>query len=117
MAGYIIEHEGKQYSPDGRCEVSDAQKHNTELTQGLLAAWAKCPDRWAVYIFKGHDGALAATTWTGELLSVGRIEQRSFQTNMSRNMVAIRFRGTNGATYYGRYGADWSQLCRVRKAK
>lgn len=113
MTGYIIEHEGKQFSPDGKCAVPNVSEHNAAFASAELAEWAKCPDRWQVYVTEGRR---EVTNWTGEVLGT-IIERTRFRTNMSRNVVAIRFKGTNGATYYGRYGADWSQLCRVRKAK
>jgi hypothetical protein len=70
-----------------------------------------------VYISSKEDGKLYATNWLGRVLSCGPVSYHSFKTNLSRNIVAVRFRGTNGANYYGRYGADWAQLCRIRKAK
>ena len=129
---YAIKHEGKVFTPDGKTDIKPDQvdAHNAELTAQELAVWATAPDRFAVYIVKKTDptmkamGANAgpetwhmAETFTGARLSKGRVSISRFRTNMSRNMVAVRFEGTNGATYYGRYGADWSQLCRVRKAK
>ena len=113
MTGYVIEFQGKQFAPGGKCDVPNVQDHNAAQTAAELAEWAKCPDRWQVYV---TEGKREVTTWTGETLGI-IIKRTQFRTNISRNVVAIRFRGTNGATYYGRYGADWSQLCRVRKAK
>jgi hypothetical protein len=112
---YAIELQGKVYTPDGKVELTPEQvaQHNAALASAELAEWAKAPDRWQVYVTKGKR---EVTTWTGEVLGT-IIERTAFRTNLSRNIVAIRFRGTNGAVYYGRYGADWSMLCRVRKAK
>lgn len=129
---YAIEHQGKVYVPNGKAELAPDQvaAHNAAFASAELAEWAKAPDRWAVYIVKKTDPAYRespcsdkpmtwhmAETFTGERLSEGRVAISRFRTNISRNMVSVRFKGTNGATYYGRYGADWSQLCRVRKAK
>jgi hypothetical protein len=106
------------YTPNGKSELEskDVEAYNNAIETAELDAWMKQPDRWQVYITKLADGYHHATTFLGRDLGVIR-EHRSFQTNISRNMVAIRFKGTNGATYYGRYGADWKQLCRVRKAR
>ena len=129
---YAFKHEGKVFTPAGKTDIQadQVEAHNAELTAQELTHWATAPDRFAVYIVKktdpntramgignGPETWFMAETWTGERLSKGRVEVSSFRTNLSRNMVAVRFVGTNGATYYGRYGADWSQLCRVRKAK
>lgn len=111
---HAFTHNGQVYTPDGKADMTpdQAAAFNADLERAELATWATCPDRWQVYVTDGN-----ASTWQGTLLSAGRVEQHAFRTNISRNMVAIRFKGTNGATYYGRYGADWSQLCRVRKVK
>jgi len=108
---YAFEHKGKAYTPN-KTEIGDSVAHNAALEQAELAEWAARPDRFAVYV--GKDDRV--TTWLGTTL--GTIYyRRSFSTNLSRNITTIRFRGTNGASYYGRFGADWSQLCRVRKFK
>ena len=111
MSGYAIELQGKVFTPDGRNDSLDVANHNAALEAQELAAWDAKPDRWQVYV-EGNT----VTTWTGKVLGT-IIERSKCRHNISRNMVAIRFRGTNGATYYGRYGADWSQLCRVRKCQ
>ena len=119
--GYAIEFKGKAFVPGGRAPRLDnpaaMEAYNAALEGSELAEWAKQPERFAVYIIERKEGGMIATTWRGVQLSRGCIEFSTFRTNISRNMVAVRFQGTNGATYYGRYGADWSQLCRVRKAK
>lgn len=127
---YAFKHEDKAYTPNGRIDPATVDSHNAALEAAELAHWATAPDRFAVYIVKKTDSNFRAMgigngpetwhmaeTWTGKRLSDGRVSISRFRTNISRNMVAVRFKGTNGATYYGRYGADWSQLCRVRKAK
>jgi hypothetical protein len=56
------------------------------------------------------------TTWLGTV--IGTIyHSRTYTDGLGHRMHAIRFRGTNGESYYGRYGCDWSQLVRVRKFK
>ncbi len=109
---YGFKHEGKVFTPN-KTHVEDVEAHNAALEKQELEAWRLVPEQFAVYV---NEANRTVTTWRGVLL--GTItEWTQFRTNISRNIVAIRFRGTNGARYYGRYGADWSQLCRVRKAK
>lgn len=128
--GYAFEHEGRTFTPNGSASIADVEGHNKEVEQQELAYWATAPEHWQVYIVKhehptmramgcgnGPETWYMAETWLGTRLSEGRVSISRFSTNLSRNIVAIRFKATNGATYYGRYGADWSQLCRVRKAK
>lgn len=110
---YAIYCVGHTFTPDGKVNMSEAETvdHNKAVEARELAHWATKPDRWQVYV-KGET----VTTWLGTKL--GTVYRgHSFRTNLSRNMRAITFVGTNGAHYYGRYGADWSQLCRVKKLK
>ena len=111
---YAIAFQGKVFTPDGKSEMPSrlVPSHNADLERRELAAWSEAPDAWTVYVTDGRD----VTNWTGKVLGT-IIERNTFRGNIARNMTAIRFRGTNGAVYYGRFGSDWSQLCRVRKAK
>lgn len=112
---YAFKHGAKAFTPSGAKNIVDVDTHNKHLETLELAIWATAPDTACVYITKGPSG-YQATNWLGTVL--GRvITYNSFRTNISRNMVAVRIMGTNGAEYYGRFGADWSQLCRVRKAR
>lgn len=112
---YAFEHKGKAFTPDGVKPIADIETHNKTLEANELAHWETKPSAWQVYITE-KDGRRLAATWLGTRLG-DVVEHRSFRTNVSRNMVSVRIRATNGAVYYGRYGADWSQLCRVRKVK
>jgi hypothetical protein len=108
---YIIKHEGKQFAPDGPVNVADVEAHNRQVEQQELAAWAAKPDRWQGYV-NGND----VTTWRG--IVIGTIyHSRKYVDGFGHRMQAIRFHGTNGESYYGRYGYDWSQFVRVRKFK
>ena len=114
--GYVFDFQGKLFEPDGRVmdihTPEQVQAHNASIEAAQLAQWAKQPEHFAVYI--GKDDFV--TTWLGTKL--GRILHRStFRGNIAHKITCVRFRGTNGAEYYGRYGSDWSQLCRVRKVK
>lgn len=112
MTGYIIEHKGRQFDPDGKASVESAAEHNAKLTAAELAHWATKPDRMLVY----HVGA-EIQTFTGAVL--GRVtDERKLRNNLTGTpMLSLRIRGTNGAIYYGRYGSDWSQAVRIRKVK
>lgn len=138
MSNYAITFDGHgTFTPEGSTAgIADVAAHNAEVEREELAAWAERPERWQVYVH-GSDGrspdTLATwpamkvlrcpvlvgdkvTTWLGTPL--GTITYAStYRNNFGSRTTAIRFRGTNGAEYYGRYGADWSQLCRVRKVK
>jgi len=126
MSGYAFEFHGATFTPDGKADIANAADHNAKVESAELAIWAQAPDRHAVYIVRHEAPSIgngprvfyAAETWLGTRLDVpGTLTRRAFRTNISRKMVAVRFKGTNGSIYHGRYGADWSQLCRARKAK
>ena len=111
---YLIEFEGKQFSPNGMLdEPVNIEDHNKELERQELEYWATKPDRWHCYV---HPSKPEVTSFTGAIL--GRIVKRTtYRSNIARHITAITVQGDNGATYYGRFGSDWSQLCRLRKAK
>jgi hypothetical protein len=133
MNGYIFEAQGKQWTPDGVVAVNSTAQHNAELTRQELAAWAQQPEQYAGYVTfeppmnAGYYGvrydrpftgqAVTLTTWTGETLGTGTVTG-VFRNNLTGSRtVSIRVTGTNGAVYSGRFGDEWSQLCRVRKSK
>lgn len=107
---YIFEHEGRQYSPDGRVNVPDAAAFNRELEAAELAVWQTKPDRFLAYVVDNK-----ATTWLGTEL--GRVITVSkFKNNLTGSrMEHIRVRGINGAWYHGTYGSDWRQCVRLRR--
>ena len=120
---YIFEYEGKQFTPDGQVNVADTEAHNRKIEQQELAAWAAKPDPWQGYVAMHakegvgmNDRYGKVTTFLGTV--IGTIYySRTYTDGLGHRMRAIRFRGTNGESYYGRYGHDWSQLVRVRKFK
>lgn len=111
---YGFAHEGKIYTPDqSSVDAADNEARNRALDLAELQAWSKCPEQWHCYV---TGGSRDVTTWLGS--KIGTITSRTtFSTNLSRRVTAITVRGTNGATYHGRFGADWSQLCRLTKSK
>jgi hypothetical protein len=91
-------------------------EHNKAIEARELEQWQDQPDSWNVYIVKRDDGYWAET-WLSTKLSTSPVKHSTYRSNIARNMSSVRFRATNGAEYYGRYGSDWAQFCRVRKAK
>jgi len=128
MSGYIFEFQGQQFTPEGAVTVPSTAEHNAVLAQQELTAWQTRPDHWAGYVTfpatypvsvaKPYEQQrVTLTTWMGELLGHGYVTG-VFRNNLTGSRtVAIRVRGTNGATYIGRFGDEWSQLCRVRRVK
>jgi hypothetical protein len=76
-----------------------------------LKAWSKSPEQWAGYVQNE-----IITTWLGTMLGT-IIASNTYRNNFGARIRSIRVRGTNGVTYYGRFGSDWSQHCRLRRAK
>jgi hypothetical protein len=138
MKGYAFELQGHgTFTPNGRAdEITDVRRHNAEVERAKLATWAEKPERFQVYIqpCSGdgcpehgsgqqwrqdrnpmHKGA-RVTTWLGtELGKVIRVS--TYTNNFGARITAVTIRGNNGATYHGRYGADWAGVCRVSKSK
>jgi|ERR1700722_5221392 len=124
MTGYIFDFQGKAFDPDGRLRgvVTPAQiaAHNATLAQAELERWNDKPEHFLVYV-----SGDAITTWSG--VDLGRVT--SARTGAWRyhnigghpchpyRLTHIRVRGTNGAEYYGSYGSDNLQACRVRRVK
>lgn len=102
------------FTPDGKTKMTpqEANDYNAKLETAEFEAWSQKPDRWSVYV----DNSMTVHTWLGTPLGT-IIKRNKYRGNIAHNMTSIRFRGTNGAVYYGRFGSDWSQLCNVRKAK
>jgi len=125
MSGYIFDFGAKgKFSPNGKVDVADHDAHNNALERAELDAWATKPDRFVVYAPSKlpGDGRVSpldrfqVTTWLGTPL--GEVYwSRTTRNNFGARITSIRFRGTNGACYYGRFGSDWRQLVRVRKFK
>lgn len=109
---YAFQHEGRTFTPDGVApQIVDTEAHNTAVEAAELAEWAKQPERFAAYV-SGRDVIL----WRG--VRIGGIAKRStYRNNMGARIECVTVKGTNGATYSGRYGSDWSQLVRLRRTK
>lgn len=114
---YAFKHDDNVFTPSGKADIQDVNAHNAAVEAAELAAWEQKPDRWHVYIVKLADGYWHATNWLGRRLDTDGVKINTFHGNIARNMRSVRFTGTNGAVYYGRYGSDWRDLCFVRKAK
>ena len=85
-----IEHQGQQFTANG--------------------AW-RVGNHALVYV----DGN-QATDWHGNV--IGRVEHVSQYCNplTGYRMDCIRVRMTDGTWWYGRYGPEWSQACKLRLA-
>ena len=122
MAQYIFSHQGTHYTPNGIVQgVADVTEHNAQLTRAELAAWATQPARHGGYVTFARHGQpftgqrVTVATWTGEPLGAGCVTG-VFRNNLTGSRtVSLRIRGTNGATYTGRFGDEWSEFCRLRK--
>lgn len=114
MSGYIFVFDGHgSFDPDGRVDADklEAEKRNRELEAAELAFWQTKPERFA-----GYDSDKGITTWLGTV--IGHVVSSStYRNNFGVRIRCVTVRGTNGATYHGRYGYDWSQLVRLRKAR
>ena len=112
MTGYVFDFGGHgKFDPNGRVEISDHQAHNRMVEAAELAQWAQRPDRFGAYVTENR-----VTSWLGT--EIGTVVRSStFRNNLAGRTTCLTIRGNNGATYYGRYGADWSQFIRLRKAK
>lgn len=97
MTSYIFEHEGKQFTPDGRASVQDSAEHNKAISRAEVEWFTrekpsrhfayvktnqgKCECPRATTLLQAHasypgpgicpalrDTPIAVTTWTGEKL-------------------------------------------------
>jgi hypothetical protein len=113
MTGYVFSFQGHEYDPNGRVSppFADANAHNRALEAAELAKWRDKPDRWAVYV-EGDR----AITWLGT--DLGHVIRLStYRLGRDNRVTTLRVQGNNGACYAGRYGSDWSSLCRIRRIK
>lgn len=133
MTGYIFEHEGKQYSPDGQVQADNVCEHNAQIEQAELAYWATRPQHMTVYILPNpaynpnglgtfqEQPRFLVTTWRG--VQIGRViaysDSKRYGSRYGEpyTMRSVRVAGNNGCEYVGRYGSDWAQCCNLRLAK
>lgn len=102
--------------------AAEAEAHNAALEAAELAAWVKAPETFAGYLVETPEPKGVSVnerfikTWRG--VTLGKVTQyRTYRSNLGGRMASVRVRGNNGAEYYGRMGADWGQLIRLRKVK
>jgi hypothetical protein len=109
MSDYIISHEGKQFTPNGRLkETVNATERNARIEKRQLEAWAMGPQNFSGYI---SDGKFS--TWLGAELGTVYETRQLWTTVGSGKLTHYRIRGNNGASYYGKHGD--MQLLRVRR--
>ena len=120
---YAIAFEGKTFTPDGQANIDDIAAHNASIEAAELAEWATAPDHFACYIVQKTDDGFTrsqAETWLGTPLArvPGSVIYNTYRNRLTgTKMSCVKVYGTNGATYVGRFGSDWSQFCRLRKVK
>lgn len=111
---YGFVHNGKVLTPN-RTDValSENDARNKKLNQDELETWATKPDNFYCYV---KSDVNMVTTWMGTTL--GAILKSSIhRNNLGAKIESITVRGTNGATYHGRYGCGAGDFCRLRKSK
>jgi len=110
--GYVLE--GRVFTPNQTAvSLAECEARNKALEAAELEQWATCPDDFAAYVSNDRR----VTTWLGT--QIGRVVALTTYRNglTGSRMDCVTVRGTNGATYRGRYGSDWSQCVRLRRAK
>lgn len=113
---YAFTHNGRAYTPN-KTHVAPSQvdAHNDALEAAELEAWAKAPDRFSGYVVRLEMGTHVLQTWRGKFL--GRVYMgQPYRNNLGARIQPVTVRGSNGATYHGRYGSDWAQLVRLRRS-
>lgn len=68
-----------------------------------------------VYISK-TDGKTTVSDWAGNV--IGRMTAyRTYRNNLGATLTSVWITMTDGTKWYGKYGSDWSQFCRLRLCK
>ncbi len=126
MTDYRFTHDGRVFTPHGTYvsidendprnksieEQQAIDAHNKSIETAELAQWMTQPDQFSAYV----TDKPYVSTWLGT--NLGLITSRSrYRHNFGGHMTSIRVKGSNGATYAGRFGSDWSQLVRLHKCK
>ena len=99
---------------------TEAEAHNAAIEAAELAHWNTAPDTFCGYIVnKAVSGATMEpflSTWRGVKLGVVYLG-RSYHNNFGALIRSIEVKGSNGATYYGRYAENSTQFIQLRKRK
>lgn len=114
MAGYIFEHDGKQFTPDGQIHVPSTADYNRALEQAELAQWKTQPDHWIGYLKVASRTTVVVNTWLGTTLGLGIITGRS--RGFGSELIHVRIEATNGAYYYGKGSGDGMSI-RLHKSR
>lgn len=87
-------------------------ENNKKAETEELLVWGTSPEKFQGYVTLNGE----VTTWLGtELGRISRIN--SYRNNLGVKITSITVCGANGSVYYGRYGSDGSELCRLTKSK
>lgn len=125
MPAYAFEHEGRQYTPDGRITVPSTDDHNKQVEAAEIERIKTHPERLFLYVKHPanvpadcYHKDVAITTWLGTKVSetcvLGRRRQVGFGMHTYRRAVDCRIFGVR---YVGWYMESSGNYCRLRKAK
>lgn len=136
--GYVFEHEGKQYSPDGKVSVEDTRIHNEQIEAKEIAWLRTGPEKVFLYVKVGElrdpnrlgsrlvDGSMARAngddvqiqTWLGTRVStwevLGPRVYVGFGHNTYRRSVSCKI---FGVLYSGWFMESSGSYCRLKRAK
>jgi hypothetical protein len=121
MADYafILNDTGKAFTPNGTVLLAtEAEAHNAAIEAAELAHWAGKPDVFCGYVcpWPPSNGPWSFATWRG--VELGQVTLgRLYRNNFGARIRSVEVRGSNGATYYGRYAECSTQFIRLRKRK
>lgn len=132
---YVIEHEGKAYSPDGAIKVPTSSDEHNKAMEAQELEWLKNgPDRVFAYVrppdkdlterpgnahFRDPEYRWSIRTWLGTVLAqgancwVGKRKHVGFGGSYRRPVTATIF----GYLYHGWYMESSGDYCRLKKAK
>lgn len=113
-AGYILNFNGRGYSPDGVVGApsqADIDAHNSALAAAELAH-LKATGRGVLYL--GADGQV--TQWAGKLIGTAHHQRKSWHNMAGRDGRTDVWFEFDGSTWHGVNIGD-SQILRVRRTK
>lgn len=113
---YVIEHEGKQFSTDGKVDVQETTEQHNKRTEQAEIEWLKtAPEKVFLYV---NQDMTKITTWLGTELAFGSFGYRTsgglFGYRSYKRSVTCRLFGT---LYHGWYMESSGTYCILKKAK
>ena len=135
MSGYVFEHEGKAFTPDGKVELqTTVDEHNRDAEQKELDWLKTAPDKVLLYVktdapketmftgdFRVVWHSAKVTTWLGTVPNglspnalVGPRRYIGFGHHSYRRAISAFIYGVK---YVGWYMESSGDYCRLKKAK